>query len=49
MFLAAFSMNLSGGDGFGLILFALIGTTMGGGLATVKLVKFLKAFVDVDA
>ena len=30
MFLAGFSMNLSGGDGFGLILFALIGTTIGG-------------------
>ena len=30
MFLAGFSMNLSSGDGFGLILFALIGTTMGG-------------------
>ena len=48
MFLAGFSINLSGGDGFGLILFALIGTTIGGVLATVKLVKLLKAFVDAD-
>ena len=38
MFLACFSMNLRGGDGFCLILFALIGTTIGGLLATVNLV-----------
>ena len=48
MFLAGFRINLSGGDGFGLILFALIGTTIGGVLATVKLVKLLKAFVEAD-
>ena len=48
MFLADFSINHSGGDGFGLILFALIGTTIGGVLSTVKLVKLLKAFVDAD-
>ena len=48
MFLAGFSMNLSGGDGLGIILFALIGTTIGGVLATVKLVKLLKAFVEAD-
>ena len=48
MFLACFSMNLRGGDGFCLILFALIGTTIGGLLATVNLVKLLKAFVEAD-
>ena len=48
MFLVGFGMNVSGGDGFGLILFALIGSIIGGVLATVKLVKLLKAFVDAD-
>tara|TARA_Y100001968_G_C19318000_1_gene697751 strand:- start:295 stop:561 length:267 start_codon:yes stop_codon:yes gene_type:complete len=41
MFLTGFSMNLSGGDGFSVILFGLIVSIIGGVLATVKLVKLL--------
>ena len=48
MFLVVFSMNLSAGDGFDLILFALFGRTIGGVFATVKLLRLLKAFVDAD-